>query len=124
MELLTDETFVTLDFAPPSCQIRLEAACEASATYDCFVVEICGSIPGCATPQKACVEISINSHLLTGHCVEIETCRNFTDSLGTFRDNDELDNNENQEDYQPDYELAAAYKITECFDNFTRIGVE
>jgi len=59
MELLTDETFVTLDFAPPSCQIRLEAACKPSATYDCFVVEICGSVPGCTTAQPACVEICI-----------------------------------------------------------------
>jgi hypothetical protein len=59
MELLTDETFVTLDFAPPSCQIRLEAACEASEAYDCFVVEICGSIPGCTTPESAYVEIRI-----------------------------------------------------------------
>jgi len=59
MELLTDETFVTLDFAPPSCQIRLEAACKENAAYDCFVVEICGSIPGCDTPQPACVEIRI-----------------------------------------------------------------
>ena len=59
MELLTDETFVVLDCAPPSCQIRLEAACKTGTAYDCFVVEIRGSIPGSATPQLAGAEICI-----------------------------------------------------------------
>lgn len=60
MELLTDETFVVLDCAPPSCQIRLEAACKTGTAYDCFVIEVRGSIPGCPGSSLVGAEVRID----------------------------------------------------------------
>ena len=69
------------------------------------------------------VQIRINSHLLTGHCIQGKSCGYFRHSLGTFIDYHELDQYQNNKDDNADDQVSAAYKFTESLHDITGITV-
>src|SRR5208282_6065434 len=62
--------------------------------------------------NRAGVKFSIDTDLFAGHRVEGEARGNFRHATGTTSDDDELDNDQDQEDYEADDQVAADDKIS------------
>ena len=69
------------------------------------------------------VQIRINSHLLTGHCIQSKSRCYFGYTFRTFVDDHELDQDQNNEDNDTDDQITATYELTEGFHDITCITV-
>ena len=62
-------------------------------------------------------EIGVDRHLLAGHGIERESCGNFGHASGAFRDDNEVDRQQDQEDDDADDVVAAQDERAERLDN-------
>ena len=65
------------------------------------------------------VQISVDGHLLAGHCIQREARRDFRNACRTLRDHDEVDDDEDEEDDQADRVVSADDDGAECLDDFS-----
>ena len=71
----------------------------------------------------ACVQVSINSHLLTGHSVKGKSCGNFGYTLRTFGDNKEVYYYYDYEYDKSDNSVTAHYEFAERLYDLAGIAV-
>ncbi len=62
-------------------------------------------------------EVGVDRHLLAGHRVEVEACRDFGDTARTLGDDDEIHRDQDREDDDPDHEIAAHHEVAEGLDD-------
>ena len=62
-------------------------------------------------------EVGIDGHLLARHRVEGEACRDFGDTSRAFRDDDEVDDDQDCKDDNPDNEVALHHEVAEGLDD-------
>ena len=67
--------------------------------------------------DQAGVEIGVDRHLLAGHRVEGEACRDLGDTARALGDHDEIDHDQNDEDDNADRIIAADQKVAKRFDH-------
>jgi hypothetical protein len=91
--------------------IELAFALELPAT------DLCGRLI-----QLLGADIGIDRHLLAGNRVEGEARRDLGDALTAFGDHDELHDGNDQEDHQPDDEIAADDHIPEGVDDVSGVA--
>ena len=60
-----------------------------------------------------CIQIGINSHLLSGHCIQCKSCGYLCHTLRTFVDYQKLNQNQDDKDNGTDNQITAAHKLTE-----------
>jgi hypothetical protein len=69
--------------------------------------------------DQAGVEVGIDRHLLAGHGVQAEPCRDFGDAAGAFRDDHEIHDEQDGEQDQADHDVAAHQESAERGDHMT-----
>ena len=70
------------------------------------------------------VEVGVDCHLFPRHRVKRESRRDFGDALGSFGDDDEVDDDKDNEHDEADDRVAADNEIAECGDDLACIAVE
>ena len=68
------------------------------------------------------VQIGVNRHLFTRHCIECESCSYLRYSLRTFVDNDKLDQYQNNEYNRTNDHITATNETSERCNDITRIS--
>ena len=70
------------------------------------------------------IEVSINGHLLTGHCVQGETRRYFSHTFRTFGDNDKVYRYQNDKHDKTDNRITADNEVTKSGNYLSGIPVQ
>ena len=81
-------------------------------------------IAGLVGIDDPAAHVGIDTHLFTGHRVQGETGSDFSDPLGTFGHDDELNDRDDQEDNAADDEVTSDDEVTEGKDDMPCIGME
>ncbi|MGY2933502.1 hypothetical protein ACVWZ6_003104 [Bradyrhizobium sp. GM6.1] len=84
-----------------------------------LVLQILAPLLGDRLVDQAGGEVGVDRHLLAGHGVEVEACRDFGDTARTLGDDDEVDDDQDGEDDDADDEIAAHHEAAEGFDDVT-----
>ena len=85
-----------------------------------FLRHIAAALFGFFLADDPGIQIRIDRHLFARHPVEDKTCADFCDTPGTFGDNHEVDDHQNDEHDDTDGKITAHQKVSECVDHLTR----
>ena len=77
------------------------------------------SSSGLGLVNETRVQVRINCHLTSRHGIQNKTSTHFTDPRRAFRDDQELNDNQNSENDQPDDNAVTSDKIPETCDHTT-----
>ena len=94
------------------CAEEVSLALNLRASNFCLFVSDC-----------ALVQVGVDSHLLTGHCVQCETRRNFRDTFRAFGYDDKVNDNQDDKHDEADDGIAADDEISESRNDFARVAV-
>ena len=70
--------------------------------------------------DNAGVQVGVDRHLLAGHGVEGEPCRDFRHAPGALGDHHEIDNHQNGEDHDTHRVTAPHHEFAEGLDHLAR----
>ena len=70
-------------------------------------------LAGLVGVDDAAAHVGVDAHLLAGHRVQSEAGSDFSDPLGTFCHDDELDDRDDQEDDAADDKVSSDDEVTE-----------
>ncbi len=85
-----------------------------------FRTHFAAAHPRLVLGDESGVEVGVDRHLLAGHGVEGETRRHFGDTAGTFGDDHEVDDRQDDEHHDADGIVAADDEMTEGLDHMPR----
>ena len=70
--------------------------------------------------DQARIEVGINSHLFTGHCIQGETRTDFRNTASTFGDHHKVNDHQNHKDHETDGVVTTNQYFTKGFNHLTR----
>ncbi len=83
-------------------------------------------LPACARflfRDEPGVQVGVDAHLLTGHRVQREPCRDFGNTPGALRDHHKLDDHDDQEDDHTQDVVAFDHELPEGVDHLTGVSL-
>ena len=83
----------------------------------CFALDLDTPFLRLGIRDRALVQVGVDGHLLAWHCIEGEAGGDFCDTLGTLRDDDEVNADEDHEHDEADDRIAADNEVAECRDD-------
>src|SRR3990167_4597839 len=89
-----------------------------------FFLEGKAHLPRLVRVDDTRAHVGVDAHLLARHRIQGKARRNLGYPLGTFCDDDELHDGDDEEDNAADDEVAADHHLAECEDHISRVGVE
>ena len=82
-----------------------------------FLRDLVAPCDGLLLRDEAGVQIGVDGHLLAGHRVQREPCRDFRDAPGALRHDHEVDDDEDHEHDDADGVVAADHELAERLDD-------
>ena len=89
-----------------------------------FLYDVLATFSSFGVGDVTGVEVGVDGHLFSWHCIENESCADFADSAGTFCNDDKLYDDDDHEHDQADDEVTAGDKVAECIDDGSGISLE
>ena len=88
-----------------------------------FLLQRAPALPARRLIDLPAAQVRVDRHLLARHGIQAEAGGHLGDALGALRNDNELNDRDDEENHQPDHDVAGDHELAEGADDLARVGL-